>query len=186
MGGTASGGYPVEFYPLARPCSRFASASSHSGWIPAAGAPHARHHRALLAPRRIICGPGPTRWADAGSGVLAVALHIALPGGWYDGGYTELVQWGLITNVAAAYAAFLVLPLLMRLPGDRRRVDWRSRRGTGSVSIYCNPRSLVALTAVGIGVWLTALVHRRERWQRTRLRLALVAVAGGLLSAPEL
>ena len=39
--------------------------------------------------------------------VLAAAVHFSVPGHWLNGGYEELVGWGLVTNVAGASLAFL-------------------------------------------------------------------------------
>jgi hypothetical protein len=180
------GGYPVEFYPLGEAwlevCLRFLSL----GWLPAAGAHSLVTIALFLLPGASFAALARLDGLTPAVALLAMALHVALPGGWYDGGYTELVQWGLITNVAAAYAAFLVLPLLIRFLTTGDAWAGALSAALAAFAIYCNPRSLVALTAVGAGVWLTALLTRRGTLKICTLRLALVAVAGGLLAAPEL
>ena len=89
-------------------------------------------------------------WSPA-VGLIAFVLHISLPGGWYDGGYTELVQWGLVTNVAGAVAAFCMLPAIVRFL--RTGAGWAGAAAAalGALAIYCNPRSLLALAALGLG-----------------------------------
>ena len=34
--------------------------------------------------------------------VLAIVMHVAVRGWWWSGGYMELIEWGLLTNVASA------------------------------------------------------------------------------------
>ncbi len=184
--GQHQGGYPVEFYPLGEAWLEVSLRILSLGWLPAAGAHSLVTIALFLLPGVSFAALARLDGLTPAVALLAMALHVALPGGWYDGGYTELVQWGLITNVAATYAAFLVLPLLIRFLATGEGWAGALSAALAAFAIYCNPRSLVALVAVGAGVWLTALLTRQETLKTCSLRLGLVAVAGGLLAAPEL
>ena len=112
--GQHQGGYPVEFYPLGEAWFEVAIRGLSVGSLDAESA----HTLAVIA---LFLLPGAAfaalarldGWSPA-VGIVALTLHVALPGGWYHGGYTELVQWGLVTNVAAAVASILMLPVLVR------------------------------------------------------------------------
>jgi hypothetical protein len=129
-------------------------------------------------------------------GLTAFVLHISLPGSWYDGGYTELVQWGLVTNVAGAVAALCMLPAIVRFLHTGAGVSGAAAAVLAAFAIYCNPRSLLALAALGLGAWLAGMIRNggipTRRWasaadvSRLTLRLAQVAVLAALLAAPEL
>jgi hypothetical protein len=109
-----------------------------------------------------------------------------LPGGWYSGGYTELVQWGLVTNVAGSVAALLMLPLMLRyLSGGR---GWLGTAAAllGAWAVYCNPRSLLGLAAIGAGVWVAAVARTSTSRGAAARRAGIVALVAALLAAPEL
>ena len=97
-------------------------------------------------------------WSPA-VGLTAFVLHISLPGGWYDGGYTELVQWGLVTNVAGAVAALCMLPAIVRFL--RTGAGWAGAAAAAlaALAIYSNPRSLLAVAALGLGAWLAGIIR---------------------------
>ena len=184
--GQHQGGYPVEFYPLGEAWLEVAVRALSLGTLPAEGA----HTLAMIA---LFLAPGATfaalahqdGWSPAVA-LTALILHISLPGGWYDGGYTELVQWGLVTNVAGAVAAFSMLPAIVRFL--RTGADWCGAvaAALAALAIYCNPRSLLALAALGAGAWLAGIVRNNGYTGVLSVRLAQVAVLAGLLAAPEL
>jgi hypothetical protein len=181
------GGYPVEFYPLGEAWLEVFIRAISLGTLTAQGA----HSIAVIA---IFLLPGVSFWAlareDGRSAALAfltMALHISLPGSWYDGGYTELVQWGLATNVAGAVAACLMFPWLIRYL--RSGEYWAAALSAtfAALAVYCNPRSLVGLAALGVGAYVAAFVGpTRVSPRDATVRLALVASCGALLAAPEL
>jgi hypothetical protein len=158
--GQHQGGYPVEFYPLGAAWMEVALRAISLGTLPAEGA----HTLAIIG---LFLLPGVAfamltwedRWSPA-VGLLAFVLHVSLPGGWYDGGYTELVQWGLETNVAGAVAAFAMLPAIVRFL--RYGEGWAGALATllAAWAIYCNPRSLLGLMALGAGAWLAVVLAR--------------------------
>ena len=132
--GQHQGGYPVEFYPLGEAWLEVVVRGLSLGSLPAESA----HTLAIIV---LFLAPGAAfaalaredGWSPAVA-LTAFVLHIALPGGWYHGGYTELVQWGLVTNVAGAVAALCMLPAICAisangggLVGSRRG----SARGAG-------------------------------------------------------
>ncbi len=157
--GQHQGGYPVEFYPLGEAWLEVAVRALSLGTLPAEGA----HTLAIIG---LFLAPGVAfaalaredGWSPA-VGLTAFVLHISLPGGWYDGGYTELVQWGLVTNVAGAVAALCMLPAIVRFL--RTGAGWAGAAAAAlaALAIYCNPRSLLALAALGLGAWLAGIVR---------------------------
>ena len=184
--GQHQGGYPVEFYPLGEAWAEVAVRAISLSALPAEGA-----HTLVIVALFLLPGVGfallarDDGWSPAVA-LLALVLHISLPGGWYHGGYTELVQWGLVTNVAGSVAAFLVLPLLLRYL--RIGQGWA---GTAAVllaawAVYCNPRSLLGLAAVGAGAWLAAVTGSATSRGMVARRAGAVVVAAALLAAPEL
>ena len=121
---------------------------------------------------------GITPWA----GVAALAAHLCVRGWWWSGGSRELVEWGLFTNVLAAYSTFLALVALIYL---ERSGNWRWIPLPSLLiawGIWTNPRSLVA-----VGVVVAALLLARAVGGRGRTRIGPLAVALGasiLLAAP--
>ncbi len=184
--GQHQGGYPVEFYPLGVPWLEVLVRALSLGALPAEGA----HSLAVLV---IFLLPGVgfawlariDGWTPAVA-LLALALHISLPGGWYDGGYTELVQWGLVTNVAGAVAALLMLPPLVRYLATGGGWFAVAAAGSAAAAVHCNPRSILGLLAVAGGAWLAALAAGGNHWRPVTGRMALVGTAAALQAAPEL
>ena len=184
--GQHQGGYPVEFYPLGEAWLEVVVRAFSLGTLPAEGA----HTLAIIA---LFLAPGAAfaalahldGWSPA-VGLTALVLHISLPGGWYDGGYTELVQWGLVTNVAGAVAAFCMLPAVVRFLRTGTGWSGAAAAALAAGAIYCNPRSFLALVALGVGAWLAGIFRSNQSTRLLSMRLALVAVLAGLLAAPEL
>lgn len=185
--GQHQGGYPVEFYPLGEAWLEVAIRTASIGRLTAEGA----HTLAVIA---IFLLPGAAFAALARQdgfspavALFALALHVSIPGGWYEGGYTELVQWGLVTNVAGAVAALLALPVmnLYVLNGDRRAAALAGV--IGAVAIYCNPRSIVGLVALAGGAWVAAVISSRPfAIQTITLRTIQALALISLLTAPEI
>jgi hypothetical protein len=181
------GGYPVEFYPLGEAWLEVAIRALSLGRLTAEGA----HTLTIIA---LFLLPGVAfaalaredRWSPA-VGLIALALHVSLPGGWYDGGYTELVQWGLVTNVGGAVAAFLMLPALVRFLRGGAGWSGTAVAALAAYAIYCNPRSLLGLVALGSGAWLVQVLRDGTVSPAVAsLRLAQIAILTALLAAPEL
>ncbi|MBW3632210.1 MAG: hypothetical protein KY456_04190, partial [Chloroflexi bacterium] len=185
--GQHQGGYPVEFYPLGEAWLEVAVRVLSLGTLSAESA-----HTLTVVALFLLPGVGFVALAhedgwSAAVGLIAVALHVSLPGGWYDGGYTELVQWGLVTNVAAAVASILMLPALIRFLRAGTRWAAVAAALLAAFAVYANPRSLLGLAALGLGAWLAGILRRDGAPLIVlTLRLALVAGVTALLAAPEL
>ncbi|MER3438031.1 MAG: hypothetical protein C4346_10835, partial [Chloroflexota bacterium] len=150
------GGYPVEFYPLG-------TAGLEVGlWTLLGGAlPMAAVHKIVVWLIFLLPGVGflllaRRDGASPGVAFVALAIHVAVRGWWWSGGSMELIEWGLITNVAGAAAALLFLPLATSFL-------WRGqvRDGVGAAllaafAIYANPRSAIAVGAAALGA---AIAH---------------------------
>ena len=185
--GQHQGGYPVEFYPFGEASLEVAVRVLSLGTLAAEGA-----HTLTVVALFLLPGAGFAALAhedgwSAAVGLIAASLHVSLPGGWYDGGYTELVQWGLVTNVAAAVASILMLPALIRFLRAGTRGAAVTAALLAAFAVYANPRSLLGLGALGVGAWLAATIRRDGApLPRPTLRLTLVAGITTLLVAPEL
>ena len=194
--GQHQGGYPVEFYPLGEAWLEVAVRAMSLGTLAAAGSHTLAVVGLFLAPGAAFAALSREDGWSPGVGLTAFVLHISLPGGWYDGGYTELVQWGLVTNVAGAVAALCMLPAIVRFL--RTGTGWSGAAATAlaAFAIYCNPRSLLSLAALGLGTWLAGIIRKNgispRGWasaaevRHLTLRLAGVAILAALLAAPEL
>jgi hypothetical protein len=184
--GQHQGGYPVEFYPLGEAWLEVAVRALSLGALPAEGAHTLAMIALFLAPGAAFAGLAHQDGTSPAVGLTALMLHISLPGGWYDGGYTELVQWGLVTNVAGAVAAFCMLPAFVQFLRTGAGWSGAAAAALAALAIYCNPRSLLALAAVGVGAWLAGIVRNNEETGILSVRLAQVTISAGLLAAPEL
>lgn len=183
------GGYPVEFYPLGVAWLEVGI------WAITLGTFSISHvHTIVIA--IIFLAPGIAYTAMAAQdgwsprvAVIALTLHVVVPGDWWHGGYTELVQWGLVTNVAGAGAALLVLACLTRYVDAGHGLAAAGAGLAAAGAIYANPRSLIALAAIGMAVWLATTTRRRTHGPSiaaVSARIGLVAALGGCLAAPEL
>lgn len=185
--GQHQGGYPVEFYPLGEAWLEVAIRAASLGRLGAEGA-----HTLAVCALFLLPGLGflALAWLDRLSpavAALALAFQLALPGGWYHGGYTELVQWGLVTNVAGATAAFLMFPASLWFCQTGLWPALALGAGLGAAAVYSNPRSLVGVVALALGVLLGLwLSPARVSLQRVLARMALLAVGTALLAAPQL
>jgi hypothetical protein len=183
------GGYPVEFYPLGEAWAEVVVWAAALGTLPLAYA----HKLVIVA---VLLLPGLAFWLlarrDGWSPVVAFAAltaHVAVPGGWWHGGYTELVLWGLVTNVAAAVATLFVLWGLVGFLNDGARLQGTVAVLAASFAVLTNPRSLLALAVVAVATWIASQVRREEgapTWQVATGRLGVVAALGGAIAAPEL
>jgi len=181
------GGYPVEFYPLGVAWLDVSLWGMLLGTLPMAAV-----HKLVIG--LIFLLPGVAfllaarrdRW-PLGLGVTAFVAHVVIPGGWWHGGYTELVQWGLVTNVAANVSLlFVILFLTSYLESGGKPVVGASL--AAAFAIYTNPRSLIALVVIVVGVFLASLSanERREDIWLSGRRVVTVALLTTALSGPEL
>jgi hypothetical protein len=187
--GHHQGGYPVEFYPLGVAWLEVGLWGLLLGTLPMVVVHKLTVGLIFLVPGLAFALMARRDGWPLGVALSAFAAHVAVAGGWEHGGYTELVQWGLVTNVAAAVALlFVLLWLTAYLDAGRGRHAAGAALAAG-FAILTNPRSLIALAVVGVGVWV-AIVTRPGGGSvglatATR-RLALVGAAAAALAAPEL
>src|SRR5687768_16595805 len=152
--GQHQGGYPVEFYPLGEAWLEVVVRGLSLGQLPAESAHTLAIIGLFLAPGAAFAAMAREDGWSPAVALIAFVLHIALPGGWYHGGYTELVQWGLVTNVAGAVAALCMMPPIVRFLRTGSGWSGGAAAALAAIAIYCNPRSLLALIAIGVGAWI--------------------------------
>src|SRR4051794_2926503 len=139
------GGYPAEFYPFG-----FASFEALL-WVFGAGTvPAPVVHRVAVI--LLFLAPGLLFYAMAQRdgwpptvALAAFALHVAVPGDMWAGGYGELVLVGLAPNVAAALAvvASMVAASDAFTTGSRRAAALSA--AAAAAAIWCNPRNAIGL-----------------------------------------
>lgn len=180
------GGYPAEFYPLGVAWLEVGVWALLLGSLPIV----AVHKLVVIG---IFLLPGLAFWLmarrDAWSGAVPLAallVHVGVPGGWVNGGWKELVVWGLVTNVAASVSLLFVLWGLSVFLVDARRIAGVVASLCAAFAIGSNPRSLIALGVVGVGCWVAAVETSPARWRGATGRLALVGATAASLSAPVL
>lgn len=181
------GGYPVEFYPLGEAWLEVGVRALSLGTLTAQGAHTISVVVIFLLPGMAFLALAREDGWSFAPAFLALAFHVSLPGGWYSGGYTELVQWGLVTNVAGATASILMFPLLLRFLRYGGHVPAILAAALAAGAIYCNPRSLVGLVALGCGAWLASVSSAHATTPLVAVkRLTRIAGLAALLAAPEL
>ncbi len=185
--GSHEGGYPVEFYPLGVPWLTVVVWSISLGTLAIASAFKLVVIGIFLAPVLAFAGLGRLDRVALPIAGLALVAHLAVPGEWWSGGYTETVEWGLITNVAAYVAAFGFLAALLAFVLQPSRLTLLLSIGLSVFAVATNTRSTIALVCVGLGVIASVLIQRgvtRETVRQLVARYAVVAVPALLLSAP--
>jgi len=185
--GSHEGGYPVEFYPLGIPWLTVALWALLLGAFPIAAAAKLVVIGIFLSPVLVFAGLGRLSGAAMPVAGLALVVHLAVPGEWWSGGYTETVQWGLVTNVAAYVAAFGFLAALLAFVLRPGRLGLLASIGLSSFAVATNTRSVIALACVVIGVVVSVMIQRGRTFDMGSeliRRLALVGIPGALLTAP--
>jgi hypothetical protein len=187
--GNHQGGYPVEFYPLGIPWLDVALWALFLGTVPII----ALHKLAVVAVFVLpavsysILSRGDR--IHPGVAVLATALHFAVPGHWLNGGYTELVGWGLVTNVAGGSLALLASAALARFVVRREHAMGVLAVLAAAAGACTNPRSLFAVVIAAIAILATATVGGDRQQVKARFievssRIGLVGVLALLLAMP--
>lgn len=180
--GSHHGGYPAEFNPFGVPAIT-ALVTLLSGKALAIAASWALTITVLLL--LPVAGYLMLAWHDRLSPavpLIAVAGQVTIASDWTHGGYSELVEWGLATNVAGATYALLALPLLLRA-AEARDARWVAlAAGAVALCAVSNPRSLIAVAVVAIAVLAVAVPEGDLR--RALLRIGGTALLAVGLSAP--
>lgn len=183
------GGYPAEFYPLGVAWLNVAIWTVSLGSLTMMAAHKIAVILIFLLPGLAFLIAARRDALTPGVALVALASHIAVRGWWWSGGSFELIEWGLVTNVAAAVAALLALifmtsALARPTAADR---DLALASLAGASCLYTNPRSGIALAVAGIGATIAVLsvagVNRRTV-ARVASRLAAIAGLVALIAAP--
>ncbi len=179
--GNHQGGYPVEFYPLGVAWLEVGIWAIFIGSLPILAAHQLAVIFIFLVPAIGFWILAKTERVSPGVAVLATAMHIAIPGGndytsWTTGGYTELVQWGLVTNVAGATAAMVATSMLISFVAQGRRsmAVWAALLAAGAA--YANPRSLFAIAIAAVAILISTALSGRAGTGAVSLSLAAVRV----------
>jgi hypothetical protein len=184
------GGYPVEFYPLGIAWLDLGLWALLLGQFPII----AVHKLAVLL---MFVLPVVGFWIIARGDraspfvpLLALAIHVAVPGDWMHGGRMELVYWGLIANVGGATLAFIMMAALSRWVREGARGYGVLATLAAAAALYTNTRSSIAIVIGTLAVLVAALIAQRtEDAPPIRTMVARVAVVGFLsmlLAAPLL
>lgn len=185
------GGYPVEFYPLGFAWLEVLLWGALLGSLPII----AVHKLAVLL---VFVLPIVAYWILAridrvspGASFLGLAVLVAVPGEWTQGGFTELVLWGLATNVAGAVAALIAFAALAAYALHGHRGLLLLAALMSAAAAYTNPRSLLAVAIAALAVIVGSALPGGSLPINVRLGNATgrTVVAGAcalLLAAPEL
>lgn len=182
------GGYPAEFYPFGFAYGVVALWGLLLGSMPIPVVHKLAVIALFLAPALVY--PALARrdgWPPL-VGLSSFILHVSLPGGFWHGGYSELVFMGLVANVSAAVAVVISLPWLLDALSGRSRRAFAWAAMAAAAAIWCNPRSAIGLAACALGAWIAVAACDRT-WpgiRATSLRLAAVGALAALLAAPQL
>jgi hypothetical protein len=185
--GSHQGGYPVEFYPLGAAWLEVIVWGVALGSLPMMAIHKLVVIGAFVLPAIGFCALARGDRLPWGIGFLALTMHVSVRGWWWSGGYMELIEWGLLTNVASAAVLPLVIFALYRFleRGDRRFAVLAA--AVSAFAVYTNVRSVLPLAAIVAGVWLSIVLWTPDRSQTvksTLLRIAQVAGLSLLLLAP--
>jgi hypothetical protein len=187
--GHHQGGYPVEFYPLG------VAALEVAAWGLAFGSlPMIAVHKLVVIGIFLLPLVGYLLMAGFDRRSLGVALvagagHLCVRGWWWSGGSMELVEWGLVTNVAAVTALVFSLPFSVRFIGRGDRWAGGLAAALAAFALLTNPRSGIALVTLLLGASVAVLIGSRGQsapFDVIGRRLAILIAIAGLLAAPEI
>lgn len=182
--GSHQGGFPVEFYPLGAGLIDLVVWAATLGQLPTPLIHTYAVGVTFLLPIAGFLALASLSKVSPWVGVLAAAAHLCVRGWWWSGGSMELIEWGLVTNVAAATFLFLALPLIVRLMRS-----WSGPAAAGAscllgLAILTNPRSAIAIVALVLAVGASTLWHRDAFPAGRRLAVPTAFALG--LAAPLL
>jgi hypothetical protein len=185
--GSHQGGYPVEFYPLGAAWLEVIVWGMALGSLPMMAIHKLVVIGTFVLPALGFCALARGDRLSWGIGLLALVMHVSVRGWWWSGGYMELIEWGLLTNVASAAMLPLVIFALYRYleRGDRRFAVLAA--GVAGLAMYTNVRSIFPLAAIVAGVWLSTVAWSPDRAAAARSalrRTGATIVLSLLLLAP--
>jgi hypothetical protein len=149
--GSHQGGYPVEFYPLGVAGLEVGLWALLAGSVSMLVVHKLTVVLIFLAPGLAYALAARRDRLPLGVALTALAAQVVVRGWWWSGGYQELVEWGLVTNVAAAVAALFVLVFLTSYLDRGRGWDGALAALFAAFCLYANPRSGIALVIAGFG-----------------------------------
>jgi hypothetical protein len=185
--GQHQGGYPAEFYPTGAAWLDVVLWTLTAGQLPMAVIHKLLIALIVLAPTLIFMWWAVRDRLSPGVALLAGAGHLVIAGEWWSGGWTEVALWGLVTNVAAQTAILASLAGVLGWLKDGNRRDLGISAIAVGLALGSNPRTFIALGAVGIAALVVTLTQspRIEIRALTRRVLVLGALSFAL-GAPEL
>ncbi|CAN5826919.1 hypothetical protein BH20CHL2_BH20CHL2_06600 [soil metagenome] len=169
------GGYPAEFFPFgvsgivaALHIMTFGALAIQSAYT--------------LTVVGLFLLPGLAYWLmirvdrlSPGIALLAFTGHVAIASTWLQGGYSELVEWGLVTNAAGLLFAVLAAPILT-VAVHEGRTRWSMLAvGCISLAVVSNPRSLIAIAVIALALVVRELVHTAH-WRSSLVRLSAIGM----------
>ena len=154
--GEHQGGYPAEFYPTGAAWLDAFLWAATLGQLPIEVVHKLLIALIVVAPTFIYFWWVRRDRISPGVAALAGAGHIVIAGEWWSGGWTEIVLWGLVTNVAAQTAILgAVCGVLGWLKSGRAR-DLGFAVLFAGLALGTNPRTALGLVAVGIAAVIVA------------------------------
>lgn len=182
--GHHQGGYPVEFYPLGAAWIEVIVWAILLGTTSMLVVHKLVVIGVFLLPALGFLALGRSDRLTPAVAFLALAIHVSVRGWWWSGGFMELVEWGLLTNVASAS----LLPLFMV---SLAQAVWKASSRFGSlaailaaIAVYTNARTIVPLAAIGIGFLIVEVWQSDDAPKRVITGLAGIGMVSILLLAP--
>ncbi len=177
------GGYPAEFYPFGWAWVEVALWGAGLGRVPMPIVHRLATVALFLVPTVLFFAMARSdRW-PATVPLAAFALHVAVPGDMWGGGYAELAYVGLAPSVSSAIAVVAASAAAAVAFARESRRAMAMGAVAAAAAIWCNPRNAIALVVCVAAAWIATA--DRVRWRRQGAQLLGIAIAGGLLAAPE-
>ncbi len=187
--GHHQGGYPTEFYPLGVAWLDVIAWGVTFGSLPMMAIHKVVVIGIFLAPLigfALIAG---FDRRSMGVALLAGVGHLSIRGWWWSGGAMEIIEWGMVTNVAAATSLVIALPLAARFI-ERGARHWGAIGiALAAFSLITNPRAGIALVTILAGIAVSVFLAgdlTMESALRIIGRIAFFGLVTGLLAAPEI
>lgn len=120
-----------------------------------------------------------------GVGLLAFSAHITIASTWLQGGYSEMFEWGLVTNAAGSIFSLLGLPLLTKAVQETRPRWAMLAAACIALAVLSNPRSLVSIVLIAIAIILHSLSSADGRAVQL-IRVVTIGTLAIALCAPLL
>lgn len=180
--GNHQGGYPVEFYPLGAAWIEVVVWALLLGTLPIMAVHKLVVIGVFLLPLAGFVLLGKLDRLTLGVAGLALAIHVSVRGWWWSGGYMELVEWGLLTNVASAAILPLGMSLMWKAYCDRSSRYAAVAAIVFSVAVYTNVRTVFPIAALFCGLILAGLIGPQSRMDAFKRGLVVAGISIALLT----